>query len=112
MAAELDITIDRLDDESFKFVVTDLAKKPVPIGNSTIQMQFFATRAYLDSEMLQEVEALVPDDADAANGTCYISILSEQTNFSLKKIYYKSRLIGAGGSPISTLTLGKCIIKG
>lgn len=112
MAAELDITIDRLDDETFKFVVTDIAKRGVPIGNSTIQMQFFSTRAYLDAEMILEVEAAVPDDADAALGICYLTLLSENTNFSLKKIYYKSRLIGAGGSPISTLTLGKCIIKG
>lgn len=113
MSAELDLEIDRQDDETFRFRVTDSDGLAVDLTGQTLQFQIFPDKNCIDSEMIVQVNAAIPTGANATAGIADITIPTADTDQNAdKKLYYKSRLLGAGGTPITTLTRGKLIVWG
>jgi hypothetical protein len=116
MSAELDLTIDRQDDETFRFIVTELVNgvsSPVDLTGQNLQFQIFPDKNYIDAEMIVEIDAVIPTGANATAGIADITIPTTDTDQNAdKKLYYKARLIGAGGTSITTLTRGKLAVQG
>lgn len=113
MSAELDLTIDRQDDETFRFQVKDSAGAAIDLTGQTLQFQIFPDKNCVDADILVEVETDPLVGADAVAGIGDVTIPSADTDQSAdKKLYYKARLLGAGGTPITTLTRGKLTVQG
>lgn len=114
MSTLRDLTIDRQDDETFRITLVDIKKVPISLSGMMLQFQVFPDKNCLDHQMMLEVNTPVFDENDpnAAAGVGDITIPSADTDFTERKLYYKFRLIGIGGSPITTIMRGKLLIVG
>jgi len=113
MSTELDLTIDRQDDETFRFRVRDAEGVAVDLTGQSLQFQIFPDKNCIDADMIAQIDTEITAGADATAGIADMTIPSTETDQNAdKKLYYKARLIGNGGTPITTLTRGKLTVMG